>query len=113
LPTDNQETPELPALQASLPPFSGDQLLEPGQDAAEPDSRPGEATSPPAPNEQHSHDKDRERLADDLQVERIYAPSREALKAALRVVLGRPRVLEGDGNDGNDEEEGRRGVPAR
>jgi len=53
------------------------------------------------------------RLADDLPIEYVWTPSRTAMKAALRVVLGRPRVLEGDEDDGNDKEEDCGGVPPR
>lgn len=37
------------------------------------------------------------RLATPLDIERTYAPDREAMLAALRVALGLPRVLGDDG----------------
>ncbi len=46
---------------------------------------------------------DEKRLAHDLRIEREYTPSRKAMKAALRVVLGWPPVLEGSDDDGPDD----------
>jgi hypothetical protein len=33
-----------------------------------------------------------QRLADDLRIERVYAQNREVIKAALRIVLGLPKL---------------------
>jgi site-specific DNA recombinase len=45
------------------------------------------------------------RLANDLEVERVCTASQRAMRRALRLVLGWPRVVEGDDDDGPDEED--------
>jgi hypothetical protein len=42
----------------------------------------------------------RSRLARQLEIEQVFVPDREAMAAALRVVLGLPRVLPGRGAGG-------------
>lgn len=44
--------------------------------------------------------EDRRRLARPLDIERLYDPDREAMLAALRVVLGLPRQLPDRGQGG-------------
>ena len=52
-----------------------------------PEGKPTAVPSPALPR--------RPRLAHELDIEHVFVPDREAMAAALRVVLGLPRVLPG------------------
>ena len=52
-----------------------------------PEAKPDAVPSPPSPP--------RTPLAKPLEIEHVFVPDREAMAAALRVVLGLPRILPG------------------
>jgi hypothetical protein len=73
------------AVESALPMEATGRAVIPSRPS--PEARPDAVPSPALPR--------RPRLAKPLEIEHVYVPDREAMAAALRVVLELPRVLPG------------------